>query len=145
MSATVAALLGKKNPHIFSVSPDASIFEAGRIMVDKGIGVVVVIAGKKVAGILSERDIVRKTVIEEKCTKECPVGEIMTRQVVYVTPRETIERCMEIMTEKRFRHLTVMEDGELVGLISIGDLVKFVIDEKETTIKQYQKYIYDEW
>lgn len=114
-------------------------------MVEEGIGVVVVLKGKKVEGVLSERDIVRRLVIEEQCTKECPVSLIMTRDVVNVTPGETIEKCMEIMTAKKFRHLTVMKNGELVGIISIGDLVKFIIDEKETTIRQYKKYIYDEW
>jgi len=145
MAAAVSVLLERKNQTIFSVSPESSIYEAGRIMAEKKIGVVVVLEGKRVAGILSERDIVRKVVIEEQCTKECPVGEIMTEEVVNVAPNDTIEQCMAIMTEKKFRHLTVMENGELVGIISIGDLVKFIIDEKDTTIRQYQKYIYDEW
>ena len=145
MAAAVSVLLERKNQTIFSVSPESSIYEAGRIMAEKKIGVVVVLEGKRVAGILSERDIVRKVVIEEQCTKECPVGEIMTEEVVNVAPNDTIEQCMAIMTEKKFRHLTVMDNGELVGIISIGDLVKFIIDEKDTTIRQYQKYIYDEW
>ena len=145
MGTAVSVLLERKNQTIFSVSPESTIYEAGRIMAEKKIGVVVVLEGKRVAGILSERDIVRKVVIEEQCTKDCPVGEIMTEAVVNVAPNDTIEQCMAIMTEKKFRHLTVMENDELVGIISIGDLVKFIIDEKDTTIRQYQKYIYDEW
>lgn len=145
MGTAVSVLLERKNQTIFSVSPESTIYEAGRIMAEKKIGVVVVLEGNRVAGILSERDIVRKVVIEEQCTKDCPVGEIMTEEVVNVAPDDTIEQCMAIMTEKKFRHLTVMENDELLGIISIGDLVKFIIDEKDTTIRQYQKYIYDEW
>ena len=145
MATTVATLLERKNPAVFSVSPKTSIFEAGKIMVDKGIGVIIVLEGKKVMGMVSERDVVRKVIIEDQCGKDCPVSEIMNRRVIRVSPEDTIETCMAIMTEKRYRHLTVMEEGELVGIISIGDLIKCIIDEKEMAIKQYKKYIYEDW
>lgn len=145
MATTVATLLERKNPAVFSVSPETSIFEAGKIMVDKGIGVILVLEGKKVMGMVSERDIVQKILIEEISQKDHPVSEIMNRRVIHVSPEDTIETCMAIMTEKRYRHLTVMEEGELVGIISIGDLIKCIIDEKEMAIKQYKKYIYEDW
>ncbi len=145
MATTVATLLERKNPDIFSVSPDTSIFEAGKIIVEKGIGVIIVLEGKKVVGMVSERDIVRKIVIEEEFDKEDPISKIMERRVIHVSPEDTIETCMAIMTAKKYRHLTVMEKEELVGIISIGDLIKCIIDEKEMAIKQYKKYIYEDW
>jgi CBS domain-containing protein len=145
MATTVATLLERKNPAVFSVSPEISIFEAGNIMIDKGVGVILILEGKKVMGMVSERDIVQKVIIEEKCGKDCPVSEIMNSRVIHVSTGDTIETCMAIMTEKRYRHLTVMEEGELVGIISIGDLIKCIIDEKEMAIKQYKKYIYEDW
>ncbi|HDL64548.1 MAG TPA: CBS domain-containing protein [Proteobacteria bacterium] len=145
MATTVATLLERKSPAVFSVSPETSIFEAGKIMADKGIGVILVLEGKRVMGMVSERDIVQKVIIEEQCEKDCPVSEIMNRQVIHVSLEDTIETCMAIMTAKRYRHLTVMEAGELVGIISIGDLIKCIIDEKEMAIKQYKKYIYEDW
>jgi len=146
MATTVATLLERKSPEIFSVSPDTSIYEAGKIIVEKGIGVIVVLEkNNKVAGMVSARDIVRKIVIEEQFSKEQPVNKIMESRVIYVSPEDTIETCMAIMTAKKYRHLTVMEEGELVGIISIGDLIKCIIDEKEMAIKQYKKYIYEDW
>ena len=145
MSTTVATLLERKSPEIFSVLPETSIFAAAKIMVEKEIGVIVVLKGKKVMGMVSERDIIRKIVIEEQFTKDRPVSEIMNRKVIYVAPQDTVEICMAIMTERRYRHLTVMENGELVGIVSIGDLVKCITDEMEMAIKQYKKYIYEEW
>jgi CBS domain-containing protein len=145
MATTVATLLERKNPVVFSVSPETSIFEAGKMMVDKGVGVIVVLEGKKVMGMVSERDIVQKILIEELSEKDRPVSEIMNRRVIRVSPEDTIETCMAIMTAKKYRHLTVMKEEELVGIVSIGDLIKCIIDEKEMAIKQYKKYIYEDW
>ena len=145
MATTVATLLERKSPDIFSVSPETSIFTACKLMVEKEIGVIVVLEEKRVMGMVSERDIVRKIVIEEQFTRDQPISEIMNRRVIHVSPEDTIETCMAIMTAKKYRHLTVMEAGELVGIISIGDLIKCIIDEKEMAIKQYKKYIYEDW
>jgi len=101
--------------------------------------------GKKVMGMVSERDIVQKILIEELSEKDRPVSEIMNRRVIRVSPEDTIETCMAIMTAKKYRHLTVMKEEELVGIVSIGDLIKCIIDEKEMAIKQYKKYIYEDW
>lgn len=145
MSLTVRRLLDKKDHQIFSVSPETTIFEAIKILVNNRVGLVVVLDEEELVGVLSERDIVRRVVYEETCTKECPVKEVMTRDVVTVTPEGTLEECMIIMTEKRFRHLAVKDNNKLIGVISIGDLVKFLIDEKEVIIKHFEKYIYEGW
>lgn len=145
MSLTVRRLLEKKDQQIFFVTPDTTVFDAIKVLVRNRVGMVVVLDENRLAGVLSERDIVQRVVFEEACTKECPVKEVMTRNVVTVTPESTMEECMMIMTEKRFRHLAVLEDDILVGVISIGDLVKFLVDEKEEIIKHYEKYIYEGW
>ena len=145
MATTVATLLERKNPAVFSVSPSTSIFEAGKMMVDKEVGVIVVLEDKKVMGMVSERDIVQKIIIEDQCGKDSPVSEIMNRRVIRVSPEDTIETCMAIMTVRKYRHLIVMKEEELIGIVSIGDLIKCIIDEKEMAIKQYKKYIYEDW
>ena len=145
MSLTVRRLLEKKGHKIFSVSPETTIYEAIKVLVKKQVGVVVVVDEGRLVGVLSERDIIRRVVFEETCTKECPVKEVMTRDVVSVIPEDKLEKCMMIMTEKRFRHLAVKDGNELLGIISIGDLVKFMLDEKETLIKHFEKYIYEGW
>lgn len=139
---TVRELLGaKKTSEVFAVGIDAAVIDAIRLMADKGVGAVLVMQGERLAGILSERDYARKVVLRERSSATTQVGEIMTAQVVTVTPSERVERCMQIMTERRIRHLPVLDGGRVVGVISIGDLVKAVIEEQRRDIDQLQRYI----
>lgn len=139
---TVTQLLQVK-PHqkIWSVAPDASAYEAVKLMAEKGIGALLVLKEGELIGIVSERDYVRKLVLNDKSAKDTPIREIMTKQVVYIRPEQSIEVCMALMAEKGIRHLPVMDDVELVGVISIRDLVKDIISEKEFIIEQLAHYI----
>ncbi len=138
---TVRDLLGKKGGQIWAVSPTASVYDALQLMADKNIGAVLVIEGDRLLGILSERDYARQVVLKGKTSKDTPVGEIMTTRVVCVTPERTIEDCMALMTDKRIRHLPVVNEGKLIGVLSIGDIVKAVISEKQFLIEQLESYI----
>ena len=138
---TVAQLLRIKGHEVLSVSPDISVFEALRVMADRNVGALLVIEGGRLAGIFSERDYARKVILKGKASKEIPVREIMTSHVLYVRPEQTIEDCMALMTDKRVRHLPVLEGERLIGVISIGDVVKAIIAEQEFIIEQLQNYI----
>ncbi|GHH47938.1 MULTISPECIES: CBS domain-containing protein [Gammaproteobacteria] len=139
---TVRQLLkAKKTPEVFAVGSDAAVIDAIRLMAEKSIGAVLVMQGERLVGILSERDYARKVVLRDRSSATTQVGEIMTAQVVTVAPAESVERCMQIMTERRIRHLPVTEDGRVVGVVSIGDLVKAVIEEQRRDIDQLQRYI----
>ncbi len=126
---------------MWSVGPDTSVLEAIRLMADKGIGAVMVIDGDEVVGILSERDYARKVILESRVSSATPVREIMTRRVVYAKPEETAEECLAVMTDRRIRHLPVVEEGRVIGVVSIGDLVKAVISEQRFIIEQLTNYI----
>lgn len=126
---------------MWSVGPDASVFAAIELMADKGIGALVVLEKDKLVGVVSERDYARKVVLKERASKQTPVGEIMTREVFYVRPELTVEECLAIMTDKRIRHLPVLDGDKLVGIVSIGDLVKSVIAEQQHVIEQLEHYI----
>jgi CBS domain-containing protein len=139
---TVRQLLQAKGGAIHSVSPDTRVFEALKLMAEKEIGALVVTDGGALVGIMSERDYARKVILHGKSSHDIPVRDIMTSQVLTVTPGQTVDQCMALMTSKRFRHLPVTEAGKLVGLVSIGDLVKEVIAEQEQTIKQLESYIH---
>ncbi|MFC1564471.1 CBS domain-containing protein [candidate division KSB1 bacterium] len=139
---TVRNILKEKGSEVTTISPDATVFEALKLMSEKGIGAVIVTQGDSVVGILSERDYARKVVLEGKSSKDSPVSEIMTNRVLYVRPEMSVEDCMAIMTEKHFRHLPVLDDGKLVGIISIGDVVKAVMEKKQFIIDQLENYIY---
>jgi CBS domain-containing protein len=139
---TVKQLLQAKGGAIHSVSPDARVFDALKLMAEKEIGALVVLEGGALAGIMSERDYARKVILHGKSSHDIPVRDIMTSNVVTVTPSQTVDQCMALMTSKRFRHLPVTEAGKLVGLVSIGDLVKEVIAEQEQTIRQLESYIH---
>lgn len=139
---TVRQLLQAKGGAIHSVSPDTRVYEALKLMAEKEIGALVVLEGGALAGIMSERDYARKVILHGKSSHDIPVRDIMTSQVVTVTPGQTVDQCMTLMTSKRIRHLPVTEAGKLVGLVSIGDLVKEVIAEQEQTIKQLESYIH---
>jgi len=138
---TVQQILSKKGSEIFSVSPNSTMYDALKLMADKDVGALLVLADDKVLGIVSERDYARKVILKGKLSKETSVSEIMTEKVVSVTPVTHVDACMEIMISKHIRHLPVEENGKLVGLISIGDVVKAVIDEEEFVIEQLTSYI----
>jgi len=138
---TVAQLLRTKGHQVLSVSPDIPVFEALEVMAEKNVGALLVLEGERLVGIFSERDYARKVILKGKASKETPVREIMSSHVLYIRPEQTIEDCMALMTDKRVRHLPVMEEGKLVGVISIGDVVKAVIAEQEFMIEQLQNYI----
>lgn len=138
---TVADILNAKGRQVFSAAPDDSVFDAIKMMSDKGIGGIVIMAGDKLVGIMTERDYARKVVLDGKSSRNASVKEIMTDQVLCVTPEQTIDECMALMTDKRARHLPVLENDKVVGVISIGDLVKAVIHEQQILIDQLQNYI----
>lgn len=139
---TVADILrSKANAQIYTIWPSATVLEALTLMADKGIGALIVMENDKVAGILSERDYARKIALMERSSYTTEVSEIMTSNVMTVSPEQTISFCMELMTEKRLRHLPVLEGGKLVGLISIGDLVKDIISDQQSMIRQLEQYI----
>ena len=140
--ATVAQILKQKPERVVhTIPPDATVLEAVKVMAEKNIGALLVLEGGGVAGVVTERDLARKVFVMTKPAKDTPVSEIMTTQVMYVSPERTSEECMALMTENRFRHLPVMEKGKLVGLVSIGDLVKDVISEQKFLIEQLEHYI----
>ena len=140
MSATVREMLRGKSS-IYSVEPGDTVLEALRLMADRNIGAVLVRSDEKLEGIFSERDYARKVILLGKTSRETLVSEIMTPRVVSVEPNWTADQCMALMTEKRIRHLPVMEQGRLVGVISIGDVVRAVVDEQQFTIDVLQRYI----
>ena|SRR5688572_14210179 len=135
-------LLSAKGGQVHSIGPDAKVIEALQIMAQKDIGALVVMESGKLAGILSERDYARKVILRGKSSQDVPVSEIMTAEVITVDPSRTIEECMALVTHRRIRHLPVVDDGNLIGVVSIGDLVKEVIAEQEQTIKQLESYIH---
>jgi CBS domain-containing protein len=139
---TAAELLRSK-PHqtVYTITPTASVFDAVKLMADKDVGALLVMEGSDVAGIITERDYARKIALMSRSSKETPVHEIMTSPVMYVGPGQTSEECMALMTENRLRHLPVMDDGRLLGLISIGDLVKGLISDQKFIIQQLEHYI----
>ncbi|QDS16871.1 CBS domain-containing protein [Xanthomonas arboricola] len=138
---TVRQLLGTKQVEVFAVAADAAVIEAIRLMADKGIGAVLVMDGPRLVGIVSERDYARKVVLRDRASSTTSVADIMSTQVVTVSPSDTVERCMQLMTDGRFRHLPVVDDGRVQGVISIGDLVKAVIENQQRDIDQLQRYI----
>ncbi len=141
MDKDIRHILESKGNQIWSVSPDTFVYDALKLMAEKGIGALLVIDGGKITGIMSERDYARKITLLGKSSKDTPVSEIMSTEVVYVLPSQSAEMCMALMSEKRIRHLPVMENDKLLGIVSIGDVVKAVIDQKEDTINELTNYI----
>lgn len=137
----VKQLLRSKGFEVITVTPDTSVYEALQTMADKNIGALVVVDGDEVVGIISERDYARKVILQGKTSMKIPVQEIMTERVYIVNPENTIEQCMALMTEKRVRHLPVLENDKLVGIVSIGDAVKVIISNQEFMIEQLENYI----
>lgn len=137
----VEQLLSVKSSDIWSIDPDALVFDAITLMAEKGIGALLVIKDQRVVGILSERDYARKVLLKGRSSRQTPVRDIMTADVIFASPEQTVEECMGLMTNKRIRHLPVMAGDRLVGVISIGDLVKAVIADQQETIEQLESYI----
>jgi IMP dehydrogenase len=138
---TVRQLLKNKPADLWSVSPETSVYEALELMAEKDIGAVLVLENGELAGILTERDYARNVILKGRLSKTTSVAELMTEVVCYVRPDQTIEDCMALMTDKRVRHLPVLEDERLIAIVSIGDVVKKTISEQEFTIQQLENYI----
>lgn len=141
MTAVAQVLKSKPDQTIYTITPAASVFDAVKLMAEKNIGALMVIEGEKIVGLITERDYARKIVLMARSSKETPVRDVMTSQVMYVRPDQTSEECMALMTENRLRHLPVMDKGKLAGVVSIGDLVKDVISEQKFIIQQLEHYI----
>jgi CBS domain-containing protein len=141
MAETVRELLVAKGGAVWTIPPKASVYEAVALMAAKEIGALVVKDGARVVGIISERDYTREVILKNKSSKTTPVDEIMTEKVIYVSPEQRIEECMALMTKYRVRHLPVMAENSLVGIISIGDVLKEVIADKDFLIDQLTNYI----
>lgn len=137
----VKQLLQAKGHGVWAITPDSSVYDALTLMADKEVGALLVLDAGRLVGIISERDYARKVILKGKSSLDTPVREIMTENVVYVRPEQTVEECMALMTDKHIRHLPVLEDDELIGVISIGDLVKADIEHKEFMIQQLENYI----
>ena len=141
MTSVVHILRSKSAQTVYTIPPTATVFDAVKLMADKSIGALVVTEGEQVVGIISERDYARKIILMSRSSKETPVRDIMTLAVMYVNPAQTSQECMALMTENRLRHLPVMDNGKLIGLVSIGDLVKDIISEQKFIIEQLEHYI----
>ena len=137
----VSDILNSKGHEIFAVKPDDTVFDSLQLMADKGIGALLVMNGDKLVGIVTERDYARKIILEGKSSKDSTVKEIMTTKVLCVSPERTVDECMALMTDKRARHLPVLDHKHVVGVVSIGDLVKTLISEQQILIDQLQHYI----
>ena len=137
----VREILGSKGHEVFSVGPENTVFDAVKMMSDKNIGALLVMEGEKLVGIFSERDYARKVILEGRFSKDTLVRDVMTRSVLCVPPDRTVDECMALMTDKRTRHLPVVDKKHVVGMVSIGDLVKSIISEQKFMIDQLQHYI----
>ena len=135
-------LLEAKGSQVYSIRPDAKVIEALQLMAHRDVGALLVMEHDRLVGIISERDYARKVILHSKSSQDVPVREIMTANVITVSPERTVEECMALVTHHRIRHLPVCEDERLIGMVSIGDLVKEVIADQEQTIKQLESYIH---
>jgi signal-transduction protein with cAMP-binding, CBS, and nucleotidyltransferase domain len=141
LTGKIGALLEKKGARVWSLAPTATIYDALTMMAEKGVGALPIVDEGKLLGILSERDYARKVLLQGRSSKDTAVTEIMSSPVVSVSPLQTVEECMHIVTDKRIRHLPVMENGRIVGIVSIGDLVNWVITAQRETIHHLEAYI----
>jgi CBS domain-containing protein len=139
---TVRQLIDRKGRTVFSVEPEDPVLEAIRMMADHHVGALIVMKGDKLQGVISERDYARKVILHGRSSAETPVWQIMSSPAITVSPEQTVQDCMQLMTERRIRHLPVVEAGKVVAMISIGDLVKAVIEEQQQTIEQLESYIH---
>lgn len=138
---TVKDILDSKGYEVWAVKPDTTVFEAVKLMAERGVGSLLVLDGDKLVGIVTERDYARKIILEDKSSKNTAVTDVMTKKVLCATPERTIDECMALMTDKRARHLPVVDHKRVIGVVSIGDLVKAMIDEQQLLIDQLQHYI----
>ena len=141
MKSVAHILKSKADPSVYTVAPNATVFDALKLMAEKSIGALVVTEGEQVVGIITERDYARKVILLARSSKDTPVQAIMTSSVMYVRSDNTSEECMRLMTENRMRHLPVMDGARLIGIVSIGDLVKDIISEQKFIIEQLEHYI----
>jgi len=141
IAGSVSAILAHKGLAVWSIASSATVFEAIQIMAEKNVGALPVVDDGKLVGIISERDYSRKVILMGRSSKDTPVSEIMTRELVTTDPEESVTECMRVMTEKRIRHLPVMVEGKMIGLVSIGDLVRRIISAQTATIDNLEKYI----
>ncbi len=139
---TLRQILQGKWRGVASVSPDATVHDALKVMGEREVGAVLVLEGERLVGVFSERDYARKTVDHGKTSRDTPVREFMTSKVLWVGPNQTVEECMALMTEKRVRHLPVLQDGKVIGIVSIGDAVKEMLSEQQFIIEQLEHYIH---
>jgi CBS domain-containing protein len=140
-NGTISEILSHKGNQVWSISPDETVFDAIEFMAEKNIGALLVTQDGRLVGILTERDYTRKVALKGKSSKQTAVKEILSGQVIHVTPDHTVEDCMRLMTDHRVRHLPVLESDQIVGLVSIGDLVNWIITAQTSTINQLQTYI----
>jgi len=138
----VSQILQAKGSHTWTISPNATVFEAVILMAKQDIGALLVVANDVVVGIFSERDYARKIILHGKSSRDTEVQEIMTSEVLCISPDQSVSKCMALMTDKRIRHIPVLDDGRLVGVISIGDVVKAIINEQQIIINHLEDYIY---
>ena len=138
---TVRQMLDGKPAQVYAVAPDDSVIDAVRMMAERGVGAVLVMQGVDLVGIVSERDYARKVVLQSRSSADTAVREIMTPEVITVGPSSSVSRCMQMVTEHRIRHLPVVDEGVVVGVVSIGDLVKAVIEDQQAELEQLQRYI----
>ena len=141
MNTTVRQLIDRKGNAVWATRPDSTVFDALTLMAEKGVGALLVLDGDRLVGIFSERDYARKVILKGKSSHSTSVSEIMTEKVVVVHPHHTMNDCMALMTDKHIRHLPVVEGGSVIGVISIGDVVKEIISEQEFVIDQLESYI----
>lgn len=137
----VKQILRGKGSEALSISPDASVYDALKLMAERNVGALLVLERERLVGIISERDYARKVILKGKSSLDTPVREIMTDKVLFVRPEQTVEECMALMTDKHIRHLPVLVGEQVIGIVSIGDLVKASIDEKDFLIQQLESYI----
>jgi CBS domain-containing protein len=140
-NATVSEVLKHKGANVWSIGPDATVFEAIQMLADKNVGALLVTEGARLVGIISERDYTRKVVLKGRASRDTAVKEILSGHVIHVGPSHTIEECMRLMTDHHIRHLPVLDGERIVGLVSIGDLVNWIISAQNSTIQQLQTYI----
>ncbi len=138
---TVKQILKSKPINICSVSPDTSVYQGLQLMAEQNIGALLVLNKEALVGMFSERDYARNVILKGKSSRQTLVGDVMVSNVVYVTPVDSVENCMALMTQKRVRHLPVLENENLIGIVSIGDIVKQIISEQEFKIRELEKYI----
>jgi CBS domain-containing protein len=141
----VRDILQSKGHDVWSIRPEAFVFDAVKMMSERSVGALLVMEGEKMVGIITERDYARKVILAGKSSKQTQVKDIMTQRVLWVAPERTIEECMALMTDKKVRHLPVVENTQVVGIVSIGDLVKAIIAEQQVIIDQLQNYINPRW